>query len=137
MAEYKLTEETAVEEIQQWLHDLNIELNYDEVIDDFGTLVEAMMRGDVIRNDNLEFEHTLKYPLKNENGDIALEKLKYKRRVTAGDFSRAMNVKGGSVSGLLFNLSSIMVGEPVKLIEKLDMYDFNIMYKITGQYLPK
>ena len=135
--EEKMSEELAMQEIERWADDNDIDL-YVTVKD--GTklldatapkLIKAICRGSLIVNDNCEFEYTVSD--KSPEG-YAGTKLVIKRPTSAA-YMALDSYKDQQSVHKTFALLSSMTGRDVGWFAKLDNIDYKILNIITSFFI--
>lgn len=135
--EEKMSEELAMQEIERWADDNDIDL-YVTVKDgtkllDAGApkLIKAIRRGSLIVNDNCEFEYTVS---DKSPAGYAGKKLVIKRPTSAA-YMALDSYKDQQSVHKTFALLSSMTGMDVGWFAKLDNIDYKILNIITSFFI--
>lgn len=118
----KLNKEQATKEFKEWLDTKKVSEKKRIANEGFqDTIVDAIMDGDMIINEDKTIDLKLKFPIINTSGKEAFSSLIFKHRMTVGERSAACKgVKAedgeGRIIGYVAALSSMTRGE----INKLD-----------------
>lgn len=140
----KVPQDMAVSEFQKWLDykrtKITIEVGdvEEEGEDTKATveIIEAIMTGDLVINEDMTMIYNLSFPVKSENGSNVLEKLTIKPRMTAEDVKNATKgIKRDEPFSIFIGYISVLSGELKGLIKKIDSVDFSLLQKIVGYFL--
>ena len=141
----KVPQSVALADLQKWLDykktkvELVMGVAEDEGTDDNSaemTLIEAIMAGDLVLNEDMSWTYTLAFPVLDEGGAVALKSLNMKPRLTAAEVSNAMKgVDKKEPFKLYIGYMSALSGEVRGLINKLDSSDLSVLQKIVGYFL--
>lgn len=126
MTKPKVTLEKAQVEVEKWLDTKKVPAKkreeYKEYIE---TMVDAIVAGIFVMDDNGTITHELFYPTKGDNDEIGVAKLVYKPRLKVKEVSAAMTgVKPGDSTGMIVAYISAISGQPKAVIKDLDSSDY-------------
>lgn len=130
----KVDRETAEAEVQKWLENKRIRGNkLESFADNIESLVECVMYGQLLIEEDFSWTHILDIPIP---GDVPMEKLSYKPRLTVQEtHSKMKGVKGTDVDGRVVALVAALTGKPSALIGKLDTSDYSVAQNIAIFFL--
>lgn len=142
----KVPQEMAMEELQKWLDYKKtkvklVKSDSDDVKDDEAVkanteIVEAIMAGDLIIDEDMNMRYKLTFPVKSEEGTSALSELKLKPRLTAYEVQKATKgINKEEPFALFIGYIHVLSGEIKGLINKIDSTDFALLQKIVGYFL--
>lgn len=141
----KVPQEMAMEEFQKWLDykktkvKLTMNSNSEDEAEDNKAemaIVEAIMSGDLIINDDMTMTYNLAFPVKSENGNTELSSITMKPRLTAYEVQKATKgISQDEPFKLFTGYIHVLSGEVRGLVNKIDSVDFSLLQKIVGYFL--
>ena len=124
----QITEEMAHEEVQKWLNHRGVrQSKRDALQNSIDSLIEEFADGTLRLDEDFNIHQTLRFPLKNENGDITLSSLKYNSRARQNQINLAMsNVKANNGLGMITAYISALTGVVKGLVDSMDTEDHKV-----------
>jgi len=142
----KVPQEMAMEEFQKWLDykkakvELTMESSSEEENGEDSKanteIIQAIMIGDLIINDDMTMTYKLAFPVKSQEGTSELSSLTLKPRLTAFEVQKATKgINKEEPFALFIGYIHVLSGEIKGLINKIDSTDFSLLQKIVGYFL--
>jgi hypothetical protein len=141
----KVTQEMAMEEFQKWLDykKTKVQLVKNTGSEEEGeeskantAIVEAIMAGELVFNEDMSMTYLLNFPVKSETGSTELHSLTLKPRLTAFEVQKATKgISKDEPFKLFTGYIHILSGEVRGLVNKIDSTDFSLLQKIVGYFL--
>lgn len=147
----KVPQEIAMEEFQGWLDYKKTKMTLvmegaevtEEKIGDIDednkaamAIVEAIMSGDLVVNEDMSLTYNLAFPIRDENQSVVLNKLTLKPRMNAFEVQKATKgISQDEPFKLFIGYVHVLSGEVKGLVNKLDSIDFSLLQKIVGYFL--
>ncbi len=131
----KVAYDVAKAEIDAWLDQKKVyESTREAYKDNIDLLIDAMMNGDLTRNDSTNvLTHKLLFPDELGNEVISID---YRARLNDNTLKPYMQgVKAGDADGRLLGLAAALTSQPKALISKMDSADKKIMTAIAIFFL--
>jgi hypothetical protein len=128
MFEIKVPKEQAEKEVNSWLDYKRVKPGAREAKQgNIDVLVEAVMYGDItIDPVSFKITHNLNFPIKDDKGEVAVDKLQYVARLNLDNVQTSVQ----STDGLTKGFGTALTGQPVAIIGKLDSCDAQILSSI-------
>ena len=139
----------SMEEFQNWLNHKKVDLELvmagnksddDDDDDDAGkeemAIIAAIMSGHLAIDEDMNMIYTLRHPILDDAGSMAVKSLTLKPRMTAAEVQAA--TKGMTKKDpfkLFVGYISQLSGEVRGIVNKLDSTDFSLLQKIVGYFL--
>jgi len=99
-------------------------------------IIEAIMDGNLIVNEDLSLSYNLMFPVKDDSGQTALGSLTMKPRLTADEVAQATKgVTKKDPQGVFIGYLHVLSGEVKGLIRKIDSQDYSLLQKIVMYFL--
>jgi len=99
-------------------------------------IVESIMAGDLVINEDMTMDYKLSFPIKNDSGSVELSSLSLKPRLTAFEVQKATKgINTDEPFKLFTGYIHVLSGEVRGIINKLDSLDFSLLQKIVGYFL--
>ena len=131
--------DVAEEEVQKWLDYKRISINEDDEEDvaKEKSLVKYFMDGSLCLNhDNFTITQKLKFPLSDEDGEVALAEIVYQPRLNRSHLNAKMKgVKASDVDGRLVGYTAALSGQPKGMLGKLDTEDNKVAQSVVMFFL--
>ncbi len=132
--ESKVSKEVALEELKNFINKFvkkPVELN--ELEESYPDVLQGIMDGFVVFNEEMVPTYTLKHPIKDEKGDPAVTVINFKTRIkpsTAADIGKGLEIKK---EVLLFQLkcTAYITGQTIGMLDKFEPYDYDAIYQIS------
>ena len=133
----KVSEEVAKQEVEKWLEFKKLDQeDVDEIDDRKASLSRAIQKGYLSLDKECNFIQTLKFPIKSDSGEMMLDKLTYKPRLTMSDVekrTKGLDMKNTFV--VIRAYVSALTDVNSGLISKMDSSDNKIAQAIAIFFL--
>jgi hypothetical protein len=118
----KVNRETAIQTVTEWLDFKKVKATKREGLASMiESLIEAVMEGTLVVDDNMNFIQKLDFPLTSQEGSVMCESLTFKPRITDKEIqSHSKAVKGQTFSDELTKRILALTGENFGYIQSLD-----------------
>jgi len=125
-----IDKETAIADVDRWLDYKKIGRSKREQNKIFiDQMVEAVVDGDLVLDEDCKWTYTLKFPLENE---VPVRTISFKPRVNLKDINDQLSkVKGGSGSDLMVVYAAVLSGQVKEVIRNFDTEDYNTISAIV------
>lgn len=128
----KVTIETAIADVNKWLDYKKISEKKRLVQkDQIDTLVDAVVEGNLILNEDNSWKQILKFPLEGE-GNLALKELTFKPRIGVSEAQiQLQKFKSSDADGRVMAYVLALTRTATELIKKLDTEDYSVCQGIA------
>ena len=125
-----INKEIAESEISKWLDFKKVSSKRRESKqENIDALIDAVIDGHLVLNENNSFTHTLKFPI-GENGQIT--KLEYKPRLEVKEIQLQMQgIKSTDLHGMILSYVSALTGKAKGIVSAMDSEDYTIAQGIA------
>jgi len=131
-----VSKEIAEQEVIKWLDYKRVKDNtresYKSAIEELQTAIEL---GELVLNENFEFEQKLVFPVGNDSN---IDKLVFKPRLNIGEIQKAMKgVKSDDAQGMVMSIVSALTVQTTGILKQLDTQDYGVCQNIALFFIPK
>jgi hypothetical protein len=132
----KVTSEVAQEEANLFFASLNLsELKLSKMEEEKQSLVELIQYGFVVIDEDGKLTYLMQYPLKNESGNVVLDKLVFvNRKITVGEMEK--NLTGKNDIEKARKILAYLTKTNSQFFSKMDD-DFVALGSISAFFLPR
>lgn len=136
--EYKVAEDVAIADVKAFV-EYHLEKNVPEekVTDDYPDIIEAVKLGLLVFGEDQTPTLTLKRPVKNAEGGIALGSVVFKTRLLVSDQERM--AKGVDYAldrlKLINRFRAFFISQPVAMLDKLGKFDFKVIDQLSTVFM--
>lgn len=134
---YKVSEEVAVKEVLEFVVKYNRKANdVDKVLDLYPDVVEAVKLGNLsLSTENPVLK--LQDPIKNSDGDIAVEEVSFKTRMKPSDHRRVSKGIDVSKDQLLFGHRCVafIIDQEVAMLDKIEREDYKVIDQLSTLFI--
>lgn len=133
----KINLKTAEVEIKRWLDYKKVKGKKRESLqDNIDNMVDSIVDGTLVLQEDFKLVHTLSFPLKNERGEVTIKELIYKPRLQVRDINVKMKgLKPTDADGRIIGYTRALTDQPAEVIKSLDTEDNTLAQHITGFFL--
>jgi hypothetical protein len=130
----KVASEVAREEIEKWLDYKKVsEKKRESLADHVDTLIETIVDGYLVLNDDFSLTLKLKFPIESE---VNTTELNFKPRIKVSTvYQHMQGVKTGDTDGRLFANVAALCSKPKELIKALETEDYSICQAVAVFFL--
>ena len=133
----KINLKTAEAEIKKWLDYKKVSPKKRESLqDNIDNMVDCIVDGTLVLQDDMKLLHTLSFPLENDKGEVTVKELIYKPRLQVRDINVKMKgLKPTDADGRIIGYTRALTDQPAEVIKSLDTEDNTLAQHITGFFL--
>jgi hypothetical protein len=135
--EEKISREIAVEEVLNFINYYSKKpIQIDEVKDKHETIVDAVVSGHLIFEDNKPF-YTLVHPIKNSNGDVTKDKVEFKTRIrpnTKADLAKGIDLQK-DVANYSLRIIAHIIGTTTKELDLFEPIDYDVISEVSTLFM--
>lgn len=105
----------------------------EEMADIYPDVLDAIMDGYLSFGDSGVPVLKLKFPIKNEAGDISLPEINFKTRIkptTLADLAKGLHPQK-EVFTLQLRMTAYIIDQPVVMLDKFERYDYDVINQIA------
>jgi len=139
MEEFKLPEETAIEEMAAFVtHHTDVDLEPGEVKDKYPNAVKALRRGLLTFDDDHNAAYTLREPvITADKNSVHLASVTFRTRITTEEQQRLSKSVDMKKDGMLYShkLLAHIIGQPVNMLDKIDKLDVKVIEQVASLFL--
>jgi hypothetical protein len=133
-----ITKEMAIQEIQKFIEKFE-ETKKDEfkVENDYPQVIQAMQSGLLSFNSDSIPSFKLKYPILNEDKQVALDSVSFRTRIKPTqlrDIMKGLDIGKNQIEYTLRCLAYI-TGQPVAMLDKLEKFDYKVIEQVSTVFL--
>lgn len=130
----KVSEEVAQEEINRWLDYRRISARKREESDGLiKGLVDNVMDGVLVINEDNSITHNLLFPIESEAGKASVTSINYKPRLYEFEISKATKgLKSGDFDGRMKAYAQALTGESTGILGKMESADHSISVSVIS-----
>lgn len=136
MLEQKVSYDQAQKEVEAWLDAKNInQRKRDNANEAIASLIDAVMYGQAaIDADTRVITHNLAFPISDDKGNVVLDKLTYKPRLSVGELkAKSTGITGTDSDTRLLIVCAALSGQSVSMVGKMDTSD-NVVAQAVGVF---
>ncbi len=110
---------------------------FNELEDSYPDVLEAIMDGLLVFDENLNPTFKLKYPIKGEeSGNVVLDSLTFKTRIKPtqlADIAKGLNPQK-EVFTLQLKMTSFIIDQPIAMLDKFERYDYDVISQVASVF---
>lgn len=120
--------EQAEKEINDWLdYKRKSASNREKLVESISALVDAVMDGDLVFNEDKTITQILRFPIEDKDGNAVMKKLEYKARLKAETLQQhSQGTKAGDDYGRVNAHIAALTSNPKDVVKKMDVDDYGI-----------
>ncbi len=133
----KVSKEVALKEVEKWLDYKRVDdKKRADSKDNVEALADAISFGYLILDKDFNLVHTLKFPLLNEDGSVAVKEFKYKPRLKMGEIqNKTQNIKATDTFALITAYISALTDSNSGMVKQMDSEDYRVAQAIAIFFL--
>lgn len=133
----KISREVAQAEVEKWLDYKRVNSKKRETYEDnIETLVESITNGFLTLGEDHVFQHSLKFPITNSDGETTVSTLEYKPRIKVSEIQKYMQgIKPTDGDGRVAGLIAALTGKTKAIVKDMDTEDYTISQAIAIFFL--
>jgi hypothetical protein len=135
--ENKVSKEIAIKEVQKFIRDeADLDKKDHEIESDYPQIIRAVELGLLIF-ENGKPKFTLKNPIKNDEGDIALGEITFRSRIKPTQLAEIMKGVDLTKNQLEYSLRAhaYLIGQPKAMLDKFSKFDYRVIDQISTVFL--
>lgn len=129
-----ISKEVALIDLESFVNKfLKKPLTSNEAEDTYPDVLDAIMEGLVVFNENGVPVYTLKNPIKNEAGEVSISEINFKTRIkplALAGIAKGIDLKN-DVLTLQLRMVSFIIDQPFQMIDKFERYDYDVINQIS------
>ena len=128
----------AIKEIQDFVTKFDYKAKKDwEVKDDYPNMLQAVEEGLLSFDDKKKPTYKLRFPIKNDKKEIAIDTLNFRTRIRPQELSTVMRGLDISKNQIEYTLRcfAFLTGQPIAVIDKLEKFDYKVMEQVSTVFL--
>lgn len=134
----KVTKEIAIKEMQKFVEKYDDKQKEDyEIENDYPTAIEAITRGLLVFDNESNPTYTLKDPIRNSEGDIAVDKIDFRTRIKPqqlSDIMKGLDISKNQIEYTLRCLAYI-TKQPKAMLDKFEKFDYKVIEQVSTVFL--
>ena len=121
----KVTRKVAELEVNKWLDHKKVkDKKRENLQDQIDIMVDSIIDGSLVLDQDLKFTHTLSFPIENAKGEVTVRSLTYKPRLAVKEInSRMKGVKATDADARVVGYISALTEQPSAVLTSLDTED--------------
>ena len=130
--------EIAIAEIQKFVEKFDDKKKKeDEIENEYPHVVEAVCLGLLVFNDNSLPKFKLKYPILNEDKEIAVSDVEFRTRIKPGDLANIMKGLDIGKNQIEYTLRclSYIIKQPKAMLDKFEKFDYKVIEQVSTVFL--
>ena len=133
----KVTRKVAESEVNKWLDHKKVkDKKRENLQDQIDVMVDAIIDGSLVLDQDFKFTHTLSFPIKNANGEITVKSLTYKPRLSVKEInSRMKGVKANDADARVVGYIAALTDQPAAVLTSLDTEDNSLSQAFATFFL--
>lgn len=130
----KVERSQAQKEVESWLDFKKVgEKKRESQEAQISALVDAIVEGDLVLNEDFTFVQTLKFPT---SGEMPIKEFSFKPRLKLMEIhSQLEGVKASDADGRILAYAAALTGKAKQIIRSLDTEDYNVVQAIAIFFL--
>lgn len=112
-------------------------VSFDELEDTYPDVLEAIMDGLLVFDENQNPTFKLKYPVKGEeSGNVVLDSLTFKTRIKPtelANIAKGLNPQK-EVFTLQLKMTSFIIDQPIAMLDKFERYDYDVISQVASVF---
>ena len=136
--EHVVEREIAVKEIQKFVEKFDDKKKKeDEIENDYPHVIEAVCQGLLVFSGDSIPKFKLKYPIKNEEGEIAVTDVDFRTRIKPGDLANIMKGLDIAKNQIEYTLRclSYIIKQPKAMLDKFEKFDYKVIEQVSTVFL--
>lgn len=136
--EYAVSEEIAIQEMQDFVEKWDDKKKKDwEIQDLYPQVLIAIQEGLLVIGADKKPVFTLKYPIKTDEGNVALDVVTFRTRIRPQQLSDIMKGLDISKNQIEYTLRcfAFLTGQPISMLNKLEKFDYKVIDQISTVFL--
>lgn len=134
----KITKEMAVVEIQQFVKKFDEQSKEDWQIEtDYPQIIKAMEDGCLSFNEDGIPVLKLKYPIKNDEGEVSVDLINFKTRIkpdTLSTITKGLDI-GKNQYEYTLRCMSYLIGQPKAMLSKFEKFDYKVIEQVCSVFM--
>jgi len=133
-----ISEEIAIEEIKSYLSNFEIELNNDEVKENYPKVLQSVMEGRLVFDSDLTPNYELLSPMNPDSIEFKVTHIKFKTRIlptTMASLARGLDLKKDAVNYSLVLISHIVGFSTITELDKLSKKDYSLIQELAPVFM--
>jgi hypothetical protein len=110
---------------------------FNELEETYPDVLEAIMDGLLVFDENQNPTFTLKYPIKGEeSGNVVLDKLTFKTRIKPtqlAEIAKGLNPQK-EIFTLQLKMTSHIIDQPMSMLDKFERYDYDVISQVASVF---
>lgn len=134
----KLTNEQAVKEVQKFVEKYDDKKKEDwEIENDYPHVIEALKLGLLSFNEESKPFYKLKYPIKNEEGEVSVTDIDFRTRIKPNDLANVMKGLDISKNQIEYTLRclSYITKQPKAMLDRFEKFDYKVIEQVSTVFL--
>ncbi len=121
----KVTRKVAELEVTKWLDYKKVkDKKRENLQDQIDIMVDAIIDGSLVLDQDFKFTHTLSFPIENANGEVTVKSLTYKPRLSVQEItSRMKGIKSNDPDARVVGYVAALTDKPRAVLTDLDTED--------------
>lgn len=133
-----ISREVAIEEIRSFLgkYIRRTEFTDEKIEEDYPDVLEAVQMGLITFDDKKVPTFTLETPIKNEDGDVAVEKVTFRTRVkptTKAALGEGIDLRKQAIKYSL-NVIAYIIDQPKPMLDKFEPFDYDVIQQTSSVF---
>ena len=121
----KVSRKVAELEVKKWLDYKKVkEKKRENLQDSIDIMIDAIIDGSLVLDQDFKFTHTLSFPIENANGEVTVKSLTYKPRLSVQEItSRMKGIKSNDPDARVVGYVAALTDKPRAVLTDLDTED--------------
>lgn len=132
-----VNKEIALNDLEQFVYKfVKKPVAVEELEDVYPDVLDAIMDGHLSFNESWVPVLKLKYPVKNEAGDVTLPEVNFKTRIkptTLADLAKGLHPQK-EVFTLTLRMTAYIIEQPVQMLDKFERYDYDVISQVASVF---
>lgn len=134
----KVSKEVSVQEIQKFVEKYDDKKKEDwEIEQDYPHVIEAIKSGHLVFDENSNPVYALRYPILNEDKEVAVSEIKFRTRIKPQQLSDIMKGLDISKNQIEYTLRCLayLTFQPKAMLDKFEKFDYKVIEQISTVFL--
>ena len=133
----KVTRKVAESEVNKWLDYKKVkDKKRENLQDQIDVMVDAIIDGSLVLDQDFKFTHTLSFPIENAKGEVSIRSLTYKPRLSVKEInSRMKGVKANDADARVVGYIAALTDQPAAVLTSLETEDNSLSQAFATFFL--